>query len=497
MIRVACALLLSCGAAAAQDVSLRSAGGVEVLRGELLGYDGQFYRVMTEFGEVSVDGTALTCEGACPPADFVPRVRISAESGLAGTLLPPLFETFARRRGFALVTEPVGNGFVVDLSDGAGRLGTFEITFAAPSEGFANLIADDADLVLSPREVARAEAELAEEAGRGDLTASGRSAILALDAVIPIVGPLSDVADIALDDLRAVLRGEIVDWADLGGAPGPIALHLPGDATGLAETIGARIGPAAAVATRHDSPDALVDAVLDDPAALGVTSYAAVGLGEPLALTGPCGARLSVSETAIKTEDFPLTAPVFLYAPARRLPDFARDFVDYATSPAAQSVVSRTGLVDQFPEAIPVAAQGDRLIRAILRPEAELGTLRRLSRAMDGTVRLSLSFRFENGSTELDAQSRSNVMLLAEAVSRGLFGTREIVFAGFSDGGGSAAANRKLSLARATAVRDAVREAATEPPEMAVAAFGEALPMACDDTGWGRRVNRRVEVWLR
>jgi phosphate transport system substrate-binding protein len=28
-------------------------------------------------------------------------------------------------------------------------------------------------------------------------------------------------------------------------------------------------------------------------------------------------------------------------------------------------------------------------------------------------------------------------------------------------------------------------------------AFGEAMPMACDDTAWGRQVNRRVEVWVR
>jgi phosphate transport system substrate-binding protein len=27
--------------------------------------------------------------------------------------------------------------------------------------------------------------------------------------------------------------------------------------------------------------------------------------------------------------------------------------------------------------------------------------------------------------------------------------------------------------------------------------FGEALPIACDDTATGRQRNRRVEVWLR
>jgi phosphate transport system substrate-binding protein len=33
--------------------------------------------------------------------------------------------------------------------------------------------------------------------------------------------------------------------------------------------------------------------------------------------------------------------------------------------------------------------------------------------------------------------------------------------------------------------------------DISVAAFGEALPMACDDSAWGREVNRRVEVWVR
>jgi phosphate transport system substrate-binding protein len=33
--------------------------------------------------------------------------------------------------------------------------------------------------------------------------------------------------------------------------------------------------------------------------------------------------------------------------------------------------------------------------------------------------------------------------------------------------------------------------------DMSVDAFGEAMPMACDETAWGRQVNRRVEVWVR
>jgi len=75
------------------------------------------------------------------------------------------------------------------------------------------------------------------------------------------------------------------------------------------------------------------------------------------------------------------------------------------------------------------------------------------------------------------------------------------MFVGFSDGNGAASANRMIAERRAVAVRQAVMTAAETADftqvEMTTEAFGEAMPMACDDTAWGRQVNRRVEVWLR
>ena len=51
------------------------------------------------------------------------------------------------------------------------------------------------------------------------------------------------------------------------------------------------------------------------------------------------------------------------------------------------------------------------------------------------------------------------------------------------------------------AVRDAVLAQAETADlarvEIDVRGVGEALPMACDDSDWGRRTNRRVEIWLR
>ena len=76
-----------------------------------------------------------------------------------------------------------------------------------------------------------------------------------------------------------------------------------------------------------------------------------------------------------------------------------------------------------------------------------------------------------------------------------------MLFVGFSDGNGAARANRNIALRRSEAVLRAVSAAAVtanlERVDLGVDAFGEALPMACDDSAWGRQANRRVEVWVR
>jgi phosphate transport system substrate-binding protein len=75
------------------------------------------------------------------------------------------------------------------------------------------------------------------------------------------------------------------------------------------------------------------------------------------------------------------------------------------------------------------------------------------------------------------------------------------MFVGFSDGDGGAASNLSIAQRRAETVRQAVTRAAEiadfSQLNLSVESFGEAMPMACDDSAWGRQVNRRVEVWLR
>lgn len=253
----------------------------------------------------------------------------------------------------------------------------------------------------------------------------------------------------------------------------------------------------------HSLPEQIADAVADDTLAIGLTSYAERGTTRILTLGGGCGFSMDASRRTIKTEDYPLTAPMFLYFPARRLPLVAREFLAFTRGAAAQVVIRRAGFVDQAPEEIPIEQQGNRFANAITvaGPEIPLEELQRMVSTLSPMARLTTSFRFEAGSIRLDAQSRSNVQQLARAIEQGQYDARQLLFVGFSDGEGAARANRDIALRRAEAVQRAVSAAAVasdlDRVTHGVDAFGEAMPMACDDTSWGRQTNRRVEVWVR
>jgi RNA polymerase sigma factor (sigma-70 family) len=189
-------------------------------------------------------------------------------------------------------------------------------------------------------------------------------------------------------------------------------------------------------------------------------------------------------------------------APRRRLPLMAREFLEFLSLPQAQTVIAAAGYVDRGPERQPMTADGLRLINAIqgAGQETTLDDLKRLVDVMDGADRLSLTFRFEDGSSTLDAHSQGNLADLARLLEADMFKGEALLLAGFSDGSGAAEANLALSSDRAAAVLAALRAAAPSLPEdrlPTVTAFGEALPMACDETTAGRRLNRRVELWLR
>jgi outer membrane protein OmpA-like peptidoglycan-associated protein len=65
---------------------------------------------------------------------------------------------------------------------------------------------------------------------------------------------------------------------------------------------------------------------------------------------------------------------------------------------------------------------------------------------------------------------------------------------GFTDSTGSDDYNQQLSENRALAVKDALVQAGVESNRVVVQGYGEANPVASNDSTAGRQLNRRVEI---
>lgn len=464
------------------------------LAGRIIAFDGETARIQTDAGALTVAYPGLSCAGpGCPgPGPFRPLLRISGAVRMSEVLFPALIERYALAFGYGLERE-------------AGAEGRTTYRLTRPDGGM--------QLTLTPQD--EAEALAAQASGETDLVLAlaepddipgTRLRVLALDALVPAVARSNPLTSITMEDLRGVLSGRLTDWSQLGvQGRGPI-LFLGSQAPepGVANL---PMPPAAPGADGGIGGRALADEVMVQPAGFALLRASNLHLARPLAVRGPCGRPIEANDTRLKAEDYPLPAPLLLVLPDRRLPRAARDFIDFLDSPAAQLVVRRAGFINQTPERIPLTAQGQRLANAISAAgqpgAAELADLQRLVTGLRGSDRLTPTFRFRNGGAELDAQSQGNIDRLARLLASGRITGQEMIFAGFGDGTGPAGPNRRLSEQRAEAVRNAVAEAlqtlrpGPAPLQLTAQGHGETLPMGCDDSTWGRQVNRRVEVWIR
>ena len=474
----------------ADPVTLTTLDGSRTITGDLISFDGEFFRVETEFGRVTLDGGDVTCEGAvCPEPDtLIARIRVGGPEDMVHRLMSPLLESFAQREGLGYRRVFTDDSSVTwELSDPeTGRLlAQIEGNVSSDDEAVARLVSREVVLSMGLREG----------------TDGVKRDVIALDAMVPVVSLENPLAMVTLDEFRGLLTGSVANWSALGGPDLPVRLHLPERLTAM-DTL-ARVFPDIRLAPADFYTDAKEQAaeVSKDPGALGLVPLSMIGNSVPLVIGGACGLATPATRASVKAEDYPLTQPLFLHRIGARQPRIIRDFVAYARSYEAQPVVRAAGFIDQGIGRIPFDRQGYRLANAVLAAGDDPYRLEEVQRMIASLMegeRLTLTFRFRDGSSELDPQSASNIRRLSDAIQRGDFNDRTLVFVGFTDGEGAADANLRLSERRARAVRQAVAVYVSDAPvTLGTDGFGEVMPMACDDTAWGRQVNRRVEVWLR
>ena len=118
-----------------------------------------------------------------------------------------------------------------------------------------------------------------------------------------------------------------------------------------------------------------------------------------------------------------------------------------------------------------------------------------LARTSDTTVPKRFVFdnlNFESSSTALTPESRPTVDTLAAILKA--YPAVSVDLEGYTDSTGDPAANKKLSLDRAAAVKNLLVGGGIADSRMTTAGYGPENPIASNDTEDGRAKNRRLEL---
>lgn len=99
---------------------------------------------------------------------------------------------------------------------------------------------------------------------------------------------------------------------------------------------------------------------------------------------------------------------------------------------------------------------------------------------------------FETDEAELKAAALRRLYPLVTYLNE--HPNREVIIEGHTDSTGSASYNQKLSQQRADAVREFLISNGIAPDRIITRGYGQAYPVASNETAGGRQENRRVEV---
>jgi outer membrane protein OmpA-like peptidoglycan-associated protein len=171
-------------------------------------------------------------------------------------------------------------------------------------------------------------------------------------------------------------------------------------------------------------------------------------------------------------------------------PDLATDLAAPFRALAAAEAALAAGDTEEAAHRAYLARQGVRV--AALEAEVEAAERAVAAVEAEGGRRLLITDAFETAQTDLRPAPRDAV----DRVAAYLLGhpDRVVLVEGFTDSTGDEERNLDLSVRRAAAVKTRLVEAGVDEARVVTAGYGQAYPVASNETDEGRRQNRRIEI---
>jgi phosphate transport system substrate-binding protein len=545
--------LLATNIALAEEVTLVGKTGGITINGDLIEIADGNYVLMTKFGLTRVRADLVDCKGpgcdgtgqsepvlaatepapepeaaepAPPPVEFPEAaITIVGNSTIAEDIMPFLLEGYAATLGAEVQIQEFGGDEGTPSEEDelyAQFLGpdgailpeqTFRVVMAGSGEAFEGLLSKEAQIGVATRRIDEEEAAALKAAGAGIMTEAGQERVIAVDTVTIIVNEANPVTQISLDQLAGIYTGQITNWSELGGLDAPINAYTRQEGSGTARTIYQAIFPSkgdsaeeleplvAPTVVRKGGTSEMTDAIATDPNGIGIAGFVRIRDAKPLNIVTRCGIVANADTFAAKAEEYAFQRRFYVYNRGDAMPENVRAFLDYMISEAADEPIAKTGVInlaieqqDQGPKSSAIQA-----LVAGATSNFERNITVDLALSFGEYDRLSVTFRFESGSSRLDTRAVRDLERLVRFISA-MPSPPEFAIVGFTDADGSFDANLALSEARAEQVVQALRQVAGDQLseiEIVARGYGELSPTACNDNDVGKAINRRVEVWIR
>jgi phosphate transport system substrate-binding protein len=421
-----------------------------------------------------------------PIPEHGPALRIQGSNTIGAALGPALVEGLLREQGLLKVhseSPDKANELRIVGETAQGRRVEVELAAHGSSTGFSALKNASADLAASSRPIK--DSELLSLESFGDLKSPAAEQVIAIDGLAIILHPQNPLNQLDTVQLARIFSGEVKTWEELGGSGGMIHLYARDDQSGTFDTfkellLSSRGKSLSSSAKRFESSEQLSDAVSADPHGIGFIGLPYVRQAKAVAIVdGPSQAMLPLS-SLIATEDYPLSRRLFFYLPPTGENPWAQALVAFAQSRKGQAIVAANGFIAQTVQAMAVTPNA-------LMPEGYQALSRHAQR-------LSVNFRFDEGSANLDSKARQDLSRVLDYLEQHDKTDRQVTLVGFGDAKDDPARADLLSKLRAMAVRRELVKSGVVLRE--IRGFGAEMPVAANSADEGRIKNRRVEVWV-
>ena len=191
----------------------------------------------------------------------------------------------------------------------------------------------------------RCDIGLSSRALKDDEKAQGlKETVLALDGIAVIVNPENPVADLTVEQIASIYKGEIKSWKDVGGNDGEIVLIVREAGSGTRDGFESITDTKDSCKYRQEltSTGDVITTISQNPNAIGYASLASLKDSvKALTVNG-----VAPSEETVKDGSYLIQRPfVLVTKEGTALSETAQKFFDYITSHDAAEIISAAGAV--------------------------------------------------------------------------------------------------------------------------------------------------------